>query len=228
MNTQSNEIDQLFTALAKAQGAMTAASKDSANPFFKSKYADLNSVWNACREPLSANGLAIIQTVQQRESGDVLFTVLGHSSGQWVSSSLPLRIKSDGKTNELQVMGSCLSYLRRYALAAIVGVAPADEDDDGNSVKGYQVKPENNHQAQKVAPQNNQIAIKLISQEQAEELRKVIAKCSPVFKSQVDELLKERKINGFNNMGESFFKSLMVRAIQDMEAFQAIESQVAI
>jgi hypothetical protein len=140
MSLQSENINELITSLSKAQGKMTAAAKDSANPFFKSKYADLSSVWNACREALSENGLAVIQTMNHMPEGDMmLVTTLGHSSGQWMRSYLPIKIKDtkNEKTNELQLLGSCLTYLRRYALAAIVGVAP-DEDDDGNSGVGYQ------------------------------------------------------------------------------------------
>lgn len=219
---QSEQINELISALSKAQGAMSAAAKDCSNPFFKSKYADLSSIWNACREPLSANGLAVIQTVQQRENGDVLYTMLGHSSGQWISSSMPLRIKSDGKTNELQVMGSCLTYLRRYALAAIVGVAP-DEDDDGNSAKGYQAK-QDHVIASPPAP-------KIISLQQADELRAVVSKCSPKLKENIETMLKDRKINGFNELGETLFKTLMDRALNDSQHYQSdllASNQVAI
>src|ERR1700674_864500 len=104
---QSPQLDQLFTALAKAQGEMSAASKDCANPFFKSRYADLGSIWAACRDPLSRNGLTVLQTVQQTEQGDVLYSMLGHSSGQWISSTMPIRVRVEGKGgNELQALGA--------------------------------------------------------------------------------------------------------------------------
>lgn len=140
---QSENINELITALSKAQGEISAASKDSDNPFFNSKYADLSSVWNACRDSLSRNGLAVIQTMNIIHEGQLfLVTTLAHSSGQWIRSQLPIKFNEDKfekdkfgkdiKNNPLQKMGSCLTYLRRYALAAIVGVAP-DDDDDGNS-----------------------------------------------------------------------------------------------
>lgn len=136
---QSESINELMGALAKAQGVMSGAAKDSSNPFFKSRYADLSSIWNACREALSQHALCVSQTMNVDEDGNmVIVTTLAHSSGQWIRSYLPIKITPEPgkKINELQVLGSALTYLRRYALAAIVGVCP-DEDDDGNSASGY-------------------------------------------------------------------------------------------
>ena len=127
---KSEQIDQLATALAKAQGEITGALKDSANPFFKSKYADLASCWDACRGPLSKHGLAIIQAPEHTETGLILTTTLAHNSGQWISASLPIHPKDDTP----QAMGSALTYARRYALTAFVGVAQID--DDGNLASG--------------------------------------------------------------------------------------------
>ena len=126
---QSDNIADLAAALAKAQGEIAAAAKDSLNPHFKSKYADLASVWNACRAPLSKHGLAVIQTTEPTDNGRVrVITTLAHASGQWVRGTLdvaPTQATPQG-------MGSALTYCRRYALAAMVGVAP-DDDDDGNA-----------------------------------------------------------------------------------------------
>lgn len=125
---KSDNINELALALSKAQSQMKGATKDSSNPFFKSKYADLSSVWDACRDPLSKNGLCIIQTISvDVNTGTVLVTTLAHSSGQWIDSQYPIiPIKPDP-----QSMGSAVTYARRYALMAIVGIAP--EDDDGNN-----------------------------------------------------------------------------------------------
>jgi hypothetical protein len=120
----SEQINELAAALAKAQGVMGGALKDSANPFFKSKYADLESVWQACRKALSENGLAVIQTVTTNEQATIVTTMLAHSSGQWVRDSLPL----PPKDMTPQGIGSCISYARRYALAAAVGVYQTDDD----------------------------------------------------------------------------------------------------
>jgi hypothetical protein len=120
-------MTELATALAKAQAAMGGAKKDSTNPHFKNKYADLASVWDACRKALTDNGLSVVQfTETNYGEGCALVTMLLHSSGQSIKGSLPL---PQGKN--MQELGSALTYARRYGLAAMVGVAP--EDDDGNA-----------------------------------------------------------------------------------------------
>lgn len=124
---QSDNIAELATALSKAQSEIQGAKKDCANPFFKSKYADLSSVWDACREPLTKNGLSVIQTTSERDGNIYLFTTLAHSSGQWIRSELKVIV---GKP-DIQALGSSLTYCRRYSLAMIAGVCP--EDDDGNA-----------------------------------------------------------------------------------------------
>ena len=118
----SEQISELAAALAVAQGMMENAIMNRTNPHFKTKYADLSSVLNAARKPLSANGLAIVQTI-----GDgILHTRLLHTSGQWIASEHPLPMS--GKPQEI---GSALTYARRYSLSALIGIA-ADEDDDAN------------------------------------------------------------------------------------------------
>lgn len=123
----SEQIGELITALAVAQGQIKNAIKDSENPFFKSSYADLKSVWDACREPLSKNGLAIIQTVNNINGTINITTLLGHKSGQYISDILSCEVTK----KDPQSLGSLITYLRRYSLASFVGVAPEDEDDDG-------------------------------------------------------------------------------------------------
>jgi len=127
---KSESIAGLAAALAKAQGAMKGAVKDSANPFFKSKYADLASVVEAIRAAFSANGLSYIQTVEPSEKDEVrVETTLLHSSGEWISCgvlALPVA-KVDA-----QGYGSALTYCRRYSLSAAAGVS-TELDDDGNA-----------------------------------------------------------------------------------------------
>jgi len=121
---QSETIGALAAALSKAQADITGALKDSSNPFFKSKYADLASCWDACRKQLSANGLSVIQTTQMTDHGLMLVTILAHSSGEWVSGQMPVLTKDPSP----QGQGSGITYARRYALAAIVGLAQIDDD----------------------------------------------------------------------------------------------------
>jgi hypothetical protein len=127
-----SEIGKLAEALAKAQGEMENAVKDSTNLHFKSKYADIASVINAIKSPLSKNGLAFVQFVQRTEGGMELVTQLMHTSGESISSSMPLMFSKQ----DMQGLGSALTYARRYSLSALVGIA--QEDDDGNeAVKSY-------------------------------------------------------------------------------------------
>jgi hypothetical protein len=129
----SNGIARLATALAKAQGKIKAAVKDSFNPHFKSNYAGLASLWDACRDPLSENGLSVVQIPETREGALVLRTLMLHESGESLESILPLPVPQ-GAT--CQQIGIATTYMRKYALASMAGVAADDEDDnDGNSNK---------------------------------------------------------------------------------------------
>lgn len=126
---QSNSITELAAALSKAQGAIRPAVKDKENPHFKSRYSDLNAVWEAARKPLSDNGLAVLQRVRITQDGVSITTQLIHSSGQWLKDTAvwPTLQRTP------QGIGSSLSYGKRYALAALLGIASGDDDDDGNA-----------------------------------------------------------------------------------------------
>jgi hypothetical protein len=133
--SQSDSIKELATALSKVQGELTYAKKDSANPFFKSRYADLESVWDACRSLMAANGLSVIQMPGNYFEGRMwLVTRLCHNSGEWIEQEMSVPVQKA----DAQGAGSALTYMRRYALAAFVGVVQAD--DDGNAAS-QQNKP---------------------------------------------------------------------------------------
>ena len=128
---KSQTIGELAKALAVAQGEIQNAKKDSENPFFRAKYADLASIREAYQVPLSKNGLALIQTPRTTitEEATIVYveTLLCHSSGEWISEELSaIPVKTDP-----QGIGSCITYLRRYGAGAVTGVA--SEDDDGNA-----------------------------------------------------------------------------------------------
>lgn len=142
---RSESIKELATALSKAQGEMKHAIKDSNNIYFRSKYADLASVVDASRPALVKNGLSIVQYTE----GNTLYTMLLHSSGEWIRGHIELKpmrqVKDKGweDSHDPQSYGSCITYARRYAMAAITGVAT--EDDDGNAAtgkQGYTVQPD--------------------------------------------------------------------------------------
>lgn len=129
---KSDSINELAKALVKVQRALKPAVKESDNPFFKSKYADLTAVWEACYLPLADNGLALVQVGEPTIEGDKvhLTSMLIHESGQWIAGTFSAPyVKQDA-----QAVGSCITYLRRYSLAAMVGVRT--EDDDGAAASG--------------------------------------------------------------------------------------------
>lgn len=126
-----NTYGQLAAALALAQGEMLPAAKDAKNPFFQSKYADLSSVWESIRAVLSKNGLAVVQVIDLtpgEKPVQVLKTMLIHKSGEFITSQYLIQPAK----NDPQGVGSAITYARRYALSALVGVV-ADEDDDGEA-----------------------------------------------------------------------------------------------
>lgn len=123
----SADIEKLAAALAKAQGDMDDAAKDSMNPHFKSAYSDLASVRAAVRKPLSANGLSYVQFPESEGNKVSCETMLMHDSGQWMRGVLTMTATQANP----QGIGSAITYCRRYSLMAVLGIAPS-EDDDGN------------------------------------------------------------------------------------------------
>lgn len=127
---RSESIKEIAAALVKAQGEVGNAKKDTANAFFKSKYADLASVKEAMREPFAKHGLAVLQEPQSTGNQITIISTVLHSSGEYMRSKLTMPVMKQ----DAQGYGSAITYARRYALAAIAGVAP--EEDDGNAVSG--------------------------------------------------------------------------------------------
>lgn len=140
LRDRSAEVDKLAGALAKAQASIQPALKDSTNPHFKSNYADLASVFAACREALTNNDLAIVQRTIGDGASVGITTTLLHGSGQWIEGTIKVNL-ANGATP--QHVGSALTYLRRYSLAAMVGVAP--DDDDGNAASTRSDPPANDN-----------------------------------------------------------------------------------
>lgn len=135
---QSEHIGELAKALVEFQSELSPAVKSSQNPFFKSYYADLGSIWDAIRPLLKKNGLAVIQSgVSEPDGHEGLKTTLMHTSGQWISGTWLLK---NAKPNDPQAQGSAITYLRRYSLAAILGVVA--DDDDGESATERKAKAE--------------------------------------------------------------------------------------
>ena len=128
----SETIEKLAEALCAAQGEMGGAVKGSANPFFKSSYADLTSVIKAIKEPCQNNGLSYVQLPHRSDSSIGVVTRLMHVSGQWLENDFTLpMVKSDP-----QAAGSAITYARRYALQALFGIPAVDDDGESAMIRG--------------------------------------------------------------------------------------------
>lgn len=133
----SNSIEALVEALSKAQSSIENVSKD--KQAYGYKYADLASCLAAVKKPLADNGLSVSQIVSQDKDGkQVLVTLLMHKSGQWLKSIFALENVVMKQCNSLQQLGAGITYARRYALSAIVGLT--QEDDDAQSVSKASVE----------------------------------------------------------------------------------------
>jgi hypothetical protein len=127
---KSESITNLALALAKAQGELSNPKKTSANPFFKSRYADLSEVINVSKSVLSEHGLSVVQLASYSDSMAHVETIILHATGEFISETLSLPVVK----HDAQSIGSVITYARRYSWAAICGLA--QEDDDGNAAIG--------------------------------------------------------------------------------------------
>lgn len=139
---QSESISKLAAALVAAHAEVENATKDSQNPFFKSNYASLNSVLGTIKPVFQRHGLAVVQLPSEAADGFTgLESIILHESGEWISqvaaAPIPIKYTSDGEPRppDAQSVGSAITYLRRYSLAALAGIT--QEDDDGNAASNY-------------------------------------------------------------------------------------------
>lgn len=133
------KYDEIATALSKAQAEIKHAEKSAENPAFKRdgkvlRYATLADVWDACREPLTKHGLSVVQIPKRTDHGVAVITTLLHTSGQMITGELEMPIGNA----TAQSIGSAITYARRYALSALVGIAPDEDDDGAQASTGWQ------------------------------------------------------------------------------------------
>lgn len=197
--TQSDELHELFAALAKAQSEMGVAGENSLNPYFKSNYADLAAIIKASRPALSKHNLCVVQQIVSNSSQqNMLHTILGHSSGQWIESRMRiLPTKSD-----IQSLGSYITYLKRYSYAAIIGVVSSREDDDGEKAM-----EEDRKEATKGTALNRQYAqpkgvLPTITKEQLEEMQYELQEYPDI----AEDVLHGFKIQALGDMPKSKFQ----------------------
>ncbi len=196
--THSQEIKDLVSSLAKAQGSMKPAVFNRVNPHFKSRYADFSSCMDACREPLSENGLAIIQSCEKIEGALTLVTMLAHTSGQWMKSEFPIvSAKMDS-----QGIGSAMTYAKRYSLCGMVGIVADEEgDDDGEAAVGRGKKEESSPQPRPISK---------ISADQARMIKTLELKLDTESKSKLYAyLLSTHKIENIEDLLVEHFQKVL-------------------
>ena len=210
---EQTELDKLAPALAKAQGELKAAAKDSVNPHFKSKYADLASIWDACRQPLTSNGLSVIQ-MPLTDTGEVrVVTMLLHESGQYLRST----VAASPRDMSPQSVGSCITYLKRYGLAAMVGVV-ADEDDDGQAAQPQGRQQQRPAQRQQPAPEPAP-SISETDREIQAAARKLGVKSLADFKSKVETIVGAALTLG--EMSDEQKNTVLSRLVDEVAAMEA-------
>jgi hypothetical protein len=149
---QSKQIDTLAAALAKAQGQCKGIQKTGRNPHLKNDYATLDDIINGVRKPLADNGLAWTQLLGGKNGHITLTTILMHESGQWLKSTVAVAESAGNRgVNAVQALGSSITYMKRYALSAMLGIA-SEVDDDGNGAPEQQRRPQKPKPERKATP----------------------------------------------------------------------------
>lgn len=193
--SRTNELSELFSALAKAQLEMKPAALNKSNPFFKSRYADLESIVGASRVPLAKNGLSVIQNIFVHEDGSsMLHTMLCHTSGQYIES----RVRIVPPKNDIQSISSYTTYMKRMAYSALVGVVTGEEDDDGEIA----MQDSRNAGAKGVA-----LNRKYDAREQSYD---------PITPEQLEELEYELSAPGCEDIAKQILEGLQIASLSDM------------
>jgi len=144
----STTIDKLAPAILAAKKEMTNAIKDARNPFFKSKFADLNAVREASEPALAKHGISVLQPMVQKEGKSYVRTTLLHESGQYMCSDTEVVC---AKQNDPQAYGSAVSYARRYGLQAFVSLGADDDDGEASMGRGKSSSASKEETKQEVA-----------------------------------------------------------------------------
>lgn len=128
---KTDTIQKLSEALSKAQAEFPPVPFNAVNPFLKNRYADLGGIIQTAKPILAKHGLAVSQLAEGEGNTTSVTTILMHSSGEWISSTISMDMEAEKGKSQAQAVGSVITYLRRYSLASILGLY-ADEDTDGN------------------------------------------------------------------------------------------------
>lgn len=219
--SHSLEIKDFVGALAKAQGIMKPAVFNKVNPHFKTRYADFTSCMDACRQPLSDNGIAVMQYCETIEGKLNLVTMLAHVSGQWVKSEFPLiAAKMDS-----QGIGSAMTYAKRYNLCGMVGiVADEDVDDDGEAAvgRGKQVEAPKAKEASKPVQKINLSQVGMLKNLKAKLDEECINKINKwMLSTYKTDVLEDLPNDCFAKVFSAFENALKFMAQQQVEVANA-------
>jgi hypothetical protein len=201
---RSRDVNELYAAMAKAQSEIEVACKSSENPYFKSKYADLEEIVTVSRPALTKNGLAVLQQILPNDDGqNILYTILTHSSGQYIESAM----KVIPQKTDVQSLGSYITYLRRYCYSSLIGVVVSNEDDDGEIAVANtrQLAAKGTALNIKYNPSENRM--ETITKEQLEELEYELAEYPDIANQVLDGL----KIQNLADMPKSKYMVSVTR-----------------
>jgi len=168
---KSESIKELTGALNAFQASMPEIKKNATNPFYKNKYADLAAIWEAIREPLTAQGLSVSQVTESDGDRNYIETILMHLTGQWISGSYHL---TPAKINDPQAMGSAMTYARRYTLSAMLGIVADDDDDGQGATKGEPKKAASKPMPKAVVIDPKAVVIDPKGRERLEQLKGIL------------------------------------------------------
>lgn len=190
---KSDNLNELFSALAKAQAEIRTAGLNAENPYFKAAYSDMAEIVRVSRPALTKNGLSVIQQIMPNEDGqNILHTILCHSSGQFIES----RMRILPSKPDIQSLASYITYLRRYSYAAIVGVVSSEDDDDGEKAV---------YADREVVAKGVALNTKYNPKEQSYE---------SVTKEQLEEL--EYELTNYHDVAEQILDGLKIQSLADM------------
>jgi len=206
---RSEYINELSSALAKAQSEMPTAGLRSENPYFKSSYADLAEIVRVSRPYLTKNGLSVTQQILTNDDGGtVLHTILMHSSGQWIETCMRVLPPK----NDIQTLGSYITYLRRYTYAALVGVVAADEDDDGEKAQAVHRETFAKGVALNTKYNPREESAEVVTKEQLEELEYELAEYPDIC----EMILEGLKIQSLADMPKTKY-SASIRRVREIK-----------
>ena len=193
--TQEN-IDLLADALCKAQQEMERAIKDSTNPHFRSKYADLSSILDACMPALNKNGLSVLQPIIEKDGKEYIETILLHKSGQRISCFTRIFYNQ----NTAQAFGSGVTYARRYGLQSFICLGAEDDDGEKASAGKQQHKKIEIEDIEDVfINEEQQEELKLLANKKGISLAEVCQKSNAVSLNKINTKFYSALVKGLNS-----------------------------